>query len=46
MPVRSANVCDDVYNHIQKKMELSGKSYSYHVNEMLVEQMNKEKETI
>jgi len=39
MPLRSANVSDEVYQSIQDEMKATGKSYSFIVNRRLEEQM-------
>jgi hypothetical protein len=43
MPLRSANVSDEVYQSIQDEMKATGKSYSFIVNRRLEEQIKTEK---
>lgn len=44
MPLRSANVSDEVYQSIQDEMKATGKSYSFIVNRRLEEQIKTQKE--
>jgi len=43
MPLRSANVSDEVYQSIQDEMKATGKSYSFIVNRRLEEQIKSQK---